>query len=250
VILIRSLRVSRGGLPPRALGLVLEWAFQHGDHPRPNSTRGPTVGNTTRPPRDSSSTTSTRPSRACHSRTRSSLSGAPRKPGRRTGAAGSAAECRSAGGHRAKRGRGSRAPPATGRPSPWGRHPAPRRGRSPDAGLWGRGAFRWGGGGDRRQGRDDTPALRWRPAICGRYGKGLGHGRPCPKPPGMRGDPPDEPLCSGPPRPRHRPSSPVAPTGHCVPTRRLSVLNRAQRKVRGRSVPPACRTPDCARILP
>lgn len=29
VILIGSLRVSRGGLPPRALGLVLEWAFQH-----------------------------------------------------------------------------------------------------------------------------------------------------------------------------------------------------------------------------
>jgi len=32
-----------------------------GDHPRPSSIWGPTVGNTTRPPRDSSSTTSTRP---------------------------------------------------------------------------------------------------------------------------------------------------------------------------------------------
>jgi len=29
VILIDSLRVSRGRLPPRALGLVLEWAFEH-----------------------------------------------------------------------------------------------------------------------------------------------------------------------------------------------------------------------------
>ena len=29
VILIDHLRVSRGKLPPRVFGLVLEWAFQH-----------------------------------------------------------------------------------------------------------------------------------------------------------------------------------------------------------------------------
>jgi hypothetical protein len=29
VILIDQLRLARGAIPPRALGLVLEWAFQH-----------------------------------------------------------------------------------------------------------------------------------------------------------------------------------------------------------------------------
>lgn len=29
VVLIDTLRVARGGLPPRAMGLVVEWAFQH-----------------------------------------------------------------------------------------------------------------------------------------------------------------------------------------------------------------------------
>ncbi len=95
--------------------------------------------------------------------------------------------CRSAGGHRAKRGRESRAPPTTGRPSPWGRFPEPRRERSPGgAGPPGRGASRWGGGGDRRHRPGDTPAPRWSPTIGWRYGKGLGHARPCPNPPEIR----------------------------------------------------------------
>jgi len=82
---------------------------------------------------------------------------------------------------------GSRAPPRTGRPSPWGRPRAPRRGRSPgDAGPPGTGASRWDGGGDRRHQPDGTPVLWWRPTIGGRYGKVLGHGRPCPSPPEIR----------------------------------------------------------------
>ncbi len=78
---------------------------------------------------------------------------------------------------------GSRAPPTTGRPSPWGRRPAPRRGRSPDdAGPPGTAASRWDGGGDRPHRPGDTPAPRWSPTIGRRYGKGLGHARPCPCP--------------------------------------------------------------------
>jgi len=41
-------------------------------------------------------------------------------------------------------------PPTGGRPSPWGRRPAPRQGMYPgDAGPPGTGGSRWGGGGDR-----------------------------------------------------------------------------------------------------
>jgi hypothetical protein len=42
------------------------------------------------------------------------------------------------------------------------------------------------GGGDRRHRLGDTSALRWSLTIGGRYGKGLGHARPCPNPPETR----------------------------------------------------------------
>lgn len=110
-------------------------------------------------------------------------------PARRSGGspAGSAKPTRGPG-CRSGDNRESRVPPRWGPPSPWGRRPAPRRGRFPgDAGPPGRAVFRWGAGDDRQRRQGGTSAPGSSPTIDGRHGKEMGNGEPSPKPLGIRG---------------------------------------------------------------